>query len=120
MRPLTSSKTVVPTLPSCPQCGLENTYADGALWISGDTVLFDGLDEVVGRVQVDVAVLHLGGVRFPISGPLRYTMTADEGLELCRRLRPSLAIPVHYEGWSHFRDPATALRRPGGTPVSFG
>jgi L-ascorbate metabolism protein UlaG (beta-lactamase superfamily) len=93
---------------------------DGAVWISGDTVLFDGLDEVVDRVQVDVAVLHLGGVRFPISGPLRYTMTADEGLELCRRLRPSLAIPVHYEGWSHFRDPATALRRPGGTPVSFG
>ena len=26
----------MPTLPSCPQCGLENTYADGALWICAD------------------------------------------------------------------------------------
>jgi len=23
-------------LPNCPQCGLENTYADGALWICPD------------------------------------------------------------------------------------
>ncbi|WP_116998279.1 MBL fold metallo-hydrolase [Desertimonas flava] len=92
---------------------------DGALWISGDTVLFDGLEEVVERVRVDVAVLHLGGVRFPISGPLRYTMTADDGLELCRRLQPRLAVPVHYEGWSHFKDPATALHTPGGAPDSF-
>jgi L-ascorbate metabolism protein UlaG (beta-lactamase superfamily) len=93
---------------------------DGALWISGDTVLFDGLDDVVERVRVDVAVLHLGGVRFPISGPLRYTMTVEEGLELCRRLQPRLAIPVHYEGWSHFKDPATALRTPRAAPDSFG
>ena len=26
----------MPSLPSCPQCGLENTYTDGALWICPD------------------------------------------------------------------------------------
>ncbi|MGH3786073.1 MAG: hypothetical protein ACRDRG_05850 [Pseudonocardiaceae bacterium] len=48
----------------------------GVLWISGDSVLYHGVRQVAGRVGVDLALLHLGGVRFPITGPLRYTMTA--------------------------------------------
>jgi L-ascorbate metabolism protein UlaG (beta-lactamase superfamily) len=83
----------------------------GALWISGDTVLYGGVREVADRIDVDVAVVHLGGVRFPVSGPLRYTMTAEDGVELCRAIRPRVAVPVHYEGWSHFRDGRRALER---------
>jgi L-ascorbate metabolism protein UlaG (beta-lactamase superfamily) len=75
----------------------------GALWISGDTVLYDGVREVADRVDVGTAVLHLGGVRFPVSGPLRYTMTAAEAVELCGQIGPRTAIPIHYEGWRHFR-----------------
>jgi L-ascorbate metabolism protein UlaG (beta-lactamase superfamily) len=75
----------------------------GALWISGDTVLYGGVREVADRVDVGTAVLHLGGVRFPISGPLRYTMTASEAVELCSLVKPHTAIPIHYEGWKHFR-----------------
>jgi hypothetical protein len=40
----------------------------GVLWISGDTVLYDGVRQVADRLLVDVALLHLGGVRFPITG----------------------------------------------------
>ena len=76
---------------------------EGVLWISGDTVLYDGVREVATRLRVDTAVLHLGGVRFPVTGPLRYTMTARDAVELCRLVRPRTAIPIHYEGWSHFR-----------------
>jgi L-ascorbate metabolism protein UlaG (beta-lactamase superfamily) len=75
----------------------------GALWISGDTVLYDGVREVADRIEVGTALLHLGGVRFPVSGPLRYTMTAAEAVELCTRIKPRTAIPIHYEGWRHFR-----------------
>ena len=82
-----------------------------ALWISGDTVLFDGVREVADRMHVDVALLHLGGVRFPITGPLHYTMTIDDGIELCRSITPRVAIPVHYEGWSHFRQGRDAIER---------
>ena len=74
------------------------------LWISGDTVLYEGVEEVADRLDVDIALLHLGGVRFGITGPIRYTMTAAEGLELCDKVRPRVVVPVHYEGWSHFRD----------------
>jgi hypothetical protein len=38
-------------------------YAE--LWISGDTVLYDGVREVAGRVNIDTALLHIGAVRFP-------------------------------------------------------
>jgi L-ascorbate metabolism protein UlaG (beta-lactamase superfamily) len=78
--------------------------AHGALWISGDTVLYDGVREVAERVDVGTALFHLGGVQFPISGPLRYTMTGADAAELCGQIRPTTAIPIHYEGWKHFRE----------------
>ena len=83
----------------------------GALWISGDTVLYDGVREVAARVAVGTALLHLGGVRFPISGPLRYTMTGAEAVELCGQIRPRTAIPIHYEGWKHFREGREEVER---------
>jgi L-ascorbate metabolism protein UlaG (beta-lactamase superfamily) len=76
----------------------------GSLWISGDTVLYDGVREVAERVDVGTAVLHLGRVQFRLTGPIRYTMTAHDAVELCGLLRPETVVPVHYEGWSHFTE----------------
>jgi L-ascorbate metabolism protein UlaG (beta-lactamase superfamily) len=83
----------------------------GALWITGDTVLYDGVRSVADRVEVDVAVLHLGSVQFPITGPIRYSMTAADGIALCELVRPRVVVPVHYEGWSHFRQGRGAIER---------
>ncbi|WP_326574135.1 MBL fold metallo-hydrolase [Streptomyces sp. NBC_00481] len=83
----------------------------GVLWISGDTVLFEGVREVGRRLTVGTALLHLGGVGFPVTGPLRYTMTAAEAVSVCRLLRPRTVVPVHYEGWSHFREARAAVER---------
>ena len=83
----------------------------GALWISGDTVLYDGVRQVADRLEVGLAVLHLGGVRFPVSGPLRYTMTARDAIELCELVRPRTIVPIHYEGWKHFREDRDAIER---------
>lgn len=81
---------------------------DGVLWISGDTVLYDGVREVARRLDVGTAVLHLGGVRFPISGPLRYTLNGEEAVELSRLMQPRTIVPIHYEGWKHFREGRSA------------
>jgi L-ascorbate metabolism protein UlaG (beta-lactamase superfamily) len=83
----------------------------GVLWISGDTVLFDGVREVARRLHVGTALLHLGGVRFSVTGPLRYTMTAEDAVELCRLMAPRVIVPIHYEGWSHFRERRAAIDR---------
>ncbi|HYI35565.1 MAG TPA: MBL fold metallo-hydrolase [Thermoleophilaceae bacterium] len=92
----------------------------GQLWISGDTVLYGGVKTVAERVDVGTAIVHLGAVRFPVSGPLRYTMTGAEAVELCRLLDPATVIPVHYEGWKHFREDRAAAERAfaeGGAPA---
>jgi L-ascorbate metabolism protein UlaG (beta-lactamase superfamily) len=92
----------------------------GVLWISGDTVLYDGLREVADRLEVDTAMIHLGGVRFPVTGPLRYTLTAAEAVELCSQIRPRTVVPIHYEGWKHFRQGRDAIEAEfAGAPQAF-
>jgi L-ascorbate metabolism protein UlaG (beta-lactamase superfamily) len=75
----------------------------GLLWMTGDTVLYGAVRTVPERFDVGTILLHLGCVRFPVTGRLRYTMTAREAVELCRLVGPRTVVPVHYEGWSHFR-----------------
>ncbi len=84
---------------------------NGALWISGDTVLYEGVRQVGERLDVGTALLHLGGVRFPMTGPVHFTMTAAMAVELCGLLGPKTAIPIHYEGWKHFRQGRDAIER---------
>jgi L-ascorbate metabolism protein UlaG (beta-lactamase superfamily) len=82
---------------------------DGALWISGDTVLYPALREALRGLRVDVAVIHLGGVQFPVTGPARYTMTAHQAVALAELLQPRTIVPIHYEGWKHFREGRAAI-----------
>jgi L-ascorbate metabolism protein UlaG (beta-lactamase superfamily) len=103
---------------------LQSPGRRGALWISGDTVLYDGVRQVADLVAVDVAILHLGGVRFPVTGPVRYSMTGADATELCGLIRPRVAVPVHYEGWRHFRQgraeaEAEIARAPGDVAGAF-
>lgn len=53
--------------------------AHGVVWISGDSVLYDGIREVADRLMIDTAVLHLDGVRVLVSGRVRRTMTGPTG-----------------------------------------
>jgi L-ascorbate metabolism protein UlaG (beta-lactamase superfamily) len=81
------------------------------LWISGDTVLYPGVREVASRLQVGTAIVHMGGVRFPVSGPLRYTMTAEDAVALTQPMAPHTVVPIHYEGWKHFRQGRASAER---------
>jgi L-ascorbate metabolism protein UlaG (beta-lactamase superfamily) len=81
----------------------------GCVWISGDTVDFAPLHEVPRRLDVGTAVLHLGGVQFGITGPIHYTWTAADGLAFASELDATTIVPVHYEGWSHFKDGPSEL-----------
>jgi L-ascorbate metabolism protein UlaG (beta-lactamase superfamily) len=81
----------------------------GPLWITGDTVLYPGVREVADRFAIGTTVLHLGAVKFGLTGPLRYTMTAADGAELCELVRAHTVLPVHYEGWGHFSEGRPAV-----------
>jgi L-ascorbate metabolism protein UlaG (beta-lactamase superfamily) len=81
----------------------------GPLWITGDTVLYPGVREVADRFAIGTTVLHLGAVKFGLTGPLRYTMTAADGAELCELVKAHTVLPVHYEGWGHFSEGRPAV-----------
>jgi L-ascorbate metabolism protein UlaG (beta-lactamase superfamily) len=81
------------------------------LYISGDTVYFRGTAEVARRYRTKVAILHIGGVAFPISGPIRYTFNGREAAQLAQELGAATVIPVHYDGWSHFHETREATER---------
>ncbi len=54
----------------------------GALYISGDTVRHTAMEEIGRQTRVGTALMHLGAVRFGISGPLRYTMGAADAARI--------------------------------------
>ncbi|MET9341841.1 MBL fold metallo-hydrolase [Nonomuraea sp. NPDC003804] len=76
-----------------------------AVWVTGDTVMTRALRRVARDLDVDVLILHLGSVHFPMTGPLRYSMNSREAVDLLALARPRVAVPVHYDGWSHFAEP---------------
>ncbi|MGW5663135.1 MBL fold metallo-hydrolase [Streptomyces sp. NPDC003758] len=74
------------------------------LYVSGDTLVFDGLDAIAQRFPAaDLAVLHLGGTLLP--GGFLVTMDGAQGAELARRLQPRLLLPVHYGDYTVMRSP---------------
>jgi L-ascorbate metabolism protein UlaG (beta-lactamase superfamily) len=80
------------------------------IYISGDTVLFKGISHIAERFSIDIAILHAGGVRFPfLTGPLRYTLNGKDFIKAALLLKAKQVIPIHYEGWSHFREPSEVL-----------
>lgn len=83
----------------------------GALYISGDTVWFNGIHEIAHRFKIGTVILHIGKASFPITGPIRFTLNANEAVRIAKVLNPHMAIPIHYEGWNHFREPKAEAER---------
>lgn len=81
----------------------------GALYISGDTIYYRGIDAVARRFRVGIAILHLGKARFPVTGPLNYTMDSRDAVRTAQVLHPQAIIPIHYEGWGHFSEGRQAV-----------
>lgn len=72
------------------------------LYVSGDTVWYDGVEEVARRFRVKTAVLFLGAARVAAVGPWHLTMTAEEAVLAARAFDGARIVPLHYEGWEHF------------------
>jgi L-ascorbate metabolism protein UlaG (beta-lactamase superfamily) len=93
---------------------LELVDASGAtvaqIYLTGDTMLFDGIDEIGRRhPDIDTAVVHLGGTTLP--GGLVVTMTGEMGVDLLRRIQPKACVPVHCDDYTVFRSGVDDFRR---------
>ncbi|MCD0445055.1 MBL fold metallo-hydrolase [Glycomyces sp. A-F 0318] len=73
------------------------------LYISGDTLVFDGLREIPERFpEIETGLLHLGGTR--VMG-IMVTMDAEQGVEAARIIDPGTVIPIHYDDYDVFTSP---------------
>jgi L-ascorbate metabolism protein UlaG (beta-lactamase superfamily) len=81
------------------------------VYVSGDTVWYEGVPEVARRFRVKVAVLFMGAARVAEVGPAHLTLTAEEGVEVARVMPNATIIPVHFEGWAHFSEGRDAITR---------
>jgi L-ascorbate metabolism protein UlaG (beta-lactamase superfamily) len=73
------------------------------LYVTGDTLLHDGIREIRARcADIDIALLHLGGER-ALGVPL--SMDGAQGAALLRIVQPRLAIPIHYDDFEMFTSP---------------
>ena len=91
------------------------TESGARIYISGDTVLFKGTEEIARRfAPVDLAVLHLGRVHLDPIGLIDFSLSAEKAIAFAKDLQAECIVPVHFEGWKHFsegREAASAAFR---------
>jgi L-ascorbate metabolism protein UlaG (beta-lactamase superfamily) len=79
------------------------------LYITGDTLMHDGIHEIARRcADIDLCLIHLGGTR--IAGIL-LTMDGGQGAEALRVAAPREAVPIHYDDYTLFKSPLPDFRQ---------
>ncbi|MFG1933693.1 MBL fold metallo-hydrolase [Mycobacterium sp. NPDC048908] len=79
------------------------------LYITGDTMLVDSLEEIPRRYpDIDLGLIHTGGTTFLVTV---VTMTGEQGVQAVEITRPHTAIPIHYNDFSVFRSGLEDFRK---------
>jgi len=74
------------------------------VYITGDTVWYEGVEEVAKRFDIKIVVAFLGAAVVKEVGSAHLTMTVAEGVELARHFKNAMITPLHFEGWAHFTE----------------
>jgi L-ascorbate metabolism protein UlaG (beta-lactamase superfamily) len=85
--------------------------APGTVYVSGDTVWYDGVREVSERFDVRIALLFCGRARVSVAGENDLTMSADDAVRAAHAMARATIVPLHYEGWEHFMQSRADLER---------
>jgi L-ascorbate metabolism protein UlaG (beta-lactamase superfamily) len=78
------------------------------IYISGDTVWYDGVAEVARRFRADVVLPFAGAAQ--TRGPFHLTMDTNDTIETARAFPDAVIVPLHSDGWAHFRQSSGDLR----------
>jgi L-ascorbate metabolism protein UlaG (beta-lactamase superfamily) len=83
-----------------------------SVYVSGDNASLDVVRAIAERHgPVDVALLFAGAVQLPHRFDGAYlTLSSDRAAEAAKILNAPTVIPLHYEGWTHFRQGADEVR----------
>jgi L-ascorbate metabolism protein UlaG (beta-lactamase superfamily) len=78
------------------------------IYISGDTVWYDGVAEVALRFKAGVVLPFAGAAQ--TRGPFHLTMDTNDTIETARAFPEAVIVPLHTDGWAHFRQNSRDLR----------
>jgi L-ascorbate metabolism protein UlaG (beta-lactamase superfamily) len=78
------------------------------IYISGDTVWYDGVAEVARRFKPGVVLPFAGAAQ--TRGPFHLTMDTNDTIETARAFPDAVIVPLHTDGWAHFRQNGNDLR----------
>jgi L-ascorbate metabolism protein UlaG (beta-lactamase superfamily) len=78
------------------------------IYISGDTVWYDGVAEVARRFKAGVVMPFAGAAQ--TRGPFHLTMDTNDAIETARAFPNATIVPLHTDGWAHFKQNADDLR----------
>jgi L-ascorbate metabolism protein UlaG (beta-lactamase superfamily) len=71
------------------------------LYITGDTMLTDSLEDIPSRYpDIDLGLIHAGGTTFLLTV---VTLTGEQAVKAVEITKPHTAIPIHYNDFSVFR-----------------
>lgn len=79
------------------------------IYIAGDTVWCDDVEDAINRYEPDFIVLNTGAAQFDIGDPI--TMTVDDVLKVCEASYAEKIICVHLEAVNHCYLQREVLRR---------
>lgn len=82
------------------------------VYVSGDNASLDVVRAIADRLgPFDVGILFAGAVQVPHRFDCAYlTLSSDRAAEATKLLGVRAALPVHFEGWTHFTQGARELR----------
>jgi hypothetical protein len=86
-----------------------NNSGPAPLYITGDTVWYDGVAEVARRFKAGIVLLFAGSAQ--TRGPFHLTMDTNDAIETAAAFPDATIVPVHYEGWAHFRQSGDDLQK---------
>ena len=70
------------------------------IYVTGDTVWYDGVAEVARRFPAGVVLLFAGAAQ--TRGPFHLTMDTNDAIEAAHTFADATIVPVHHDGWAHF------------------
>jgi L-ascorbate metabolism protein UlaG (beta-lactamase superfamily) len=70
------------------------------VYVTGDTVWYDGVAEVARRFRAGVVLLFAGAAQ--TRGPFHLTMDTNDAIEAAHVFADATIVPVHHDGWAHF------------------
>jgi L-ascorbate metabolism protein UlaG (beta-lactamase superfamily) len=85
------------------------THAFKPLYVTGDTVWFDGVAEVQRRFEPGLVLLFCGAAQ--TRGKCNLTMNANDAIEAAAAFAGAAIVPIHTDGWAHFTESGDDLEK---------